>query len=68
MKNNRKRGITLVIGFICENISFDLEINVLTLKCMAKITWMTSKFQNTTKNDISALKLAENEVLHDLFC
>ena len=35
---------------------------------MAKITKMTSKFQNTSINGISALKLAENEVLHDFLC
>ena len=29
---------------------------------------MTSNFQNTSKNDISALKLAKNEVLHDFLC
>ena len=40
----------------------------LTLKCMAKITLMTSKWQNTSKNDTSAPKLADNEVLHDCLC
>ena len=29
---------------------------------------MTSKLQNTSKNDISALKLAENEILHHFLC
>ena len=29
---------------------------------------MTSKFQNTFKNDIRALKLAENKVLPDFLC
>ena len=40
----------------------------LTLKCMAKITLINSKWQNTSKNDTSALKLAKNEVLHDFLC
>ena len=35
---------------------------------MAKITSMTSKWQNTSKNDANALKLAENKALHDCLC